>query len=1019
MGAGRGQASEWEETGVPDEHATGRLSAELHRSSRPWPVPSRRCLALPALLIALAASAEPGEGGVEVRSVKPTTGAPSIVELPCTAGALLRTSVEPDLQPLIVQLRDPSGELLAEARNITEQDDPVELPAAAVPTRSGLCQLTLSTASEPAGVVLVRIEPPRAPTPLDEMRIRAERLHQRAVVLWAEHAEHSLREALELATRAAALARDAGDARGESDVHATAAGIFWKLGELEPAEAAMTRAIEIRERLGNPRALAVAYNDRGVFRDALANSVQALEDLQRARELAEPLARPGLKAVILHNLGFNHMASRDSDRALELLRAAERAEPRPEQRGTTKDVIGAVLYDLKRYAEAEGQFRQALEAHRALGDSRNQAISLYHLGWVYGDTNRLAEARRAYREAIALLTPIGDRFNLAIAHDGLGEVLQLEGRWEEAVAVHAAALRLAQEAPDTHQQAVSLTNLAKSQRALGRLEESRDSLVQAVDLTDSGRLLRGGGSGRATWTAMNRHRYELLVSVLWDLQQRAPDPARPAEMFWISERARARSLLDLLLEARLDITRGADPELVASERRLLEEADRVSAEVARRTAAGARVPTDMPELRRVLTQLQEVRARMRQSNPRLAALARAEPLRLSAVQTRVLDSDTVLLQYLLGDDRSFVFVVTAASIDVRVLPGRQRIEREVHRLVELWQSPVSEPSAERRLASQLGGMLLEPARERIRGRRLAIAPDGILHELPFSALLSPRTRRRLVEEHELIHVPSASVVAAVRAGEHVARHSGAVAVLADPVFDRGDSRVRSSSGQAPAVVPADLQRSMNALGLQRLVRLPGTRLEAQGILALAPRGQSFAATGFEARRELALDPSVTAYRILHFATHGLLNSQHPELSGLVLSLVDPEGKPQNGFLRLQDIYGLRIDADLVVLSACQTALGKRIQGEGVIGVTRGFIHAGAHQVLASLWKVSDRGTAALMKELYRAMLVEGRRPPAALRQAQRKLARTRPFDGPYTWAAFVLQGDWEEIVHPPATEVRH
>ncbi|HSP20289.1 MAG TPA: CHAT domain-containing protein, partial [Myxococcaceae bacterium] len=291
-----------------------------------------------------------------------------------------------------------------------------------------------------------------------------------------------------------------------------------------------------------------------------------------------------------------------------------------------------------------------------------------------------------------------------------------------------------------------------------------------------------------------------------------------------------------------------------------------------------------------------------------------------------------------------------------------------------------------------------------------IAADGVLHELPFPALVLPGAGRRVIEEHEVVLLPSVSAVAAVRGAGHPALHAGAVAVLADPVFDRTDPRVQRSAGPGKAV-PRDLQRSMDGLGLQRLARLPGTRLEAEKILALAPPGQTLLAMGFEARRALAMDAAVSSYRILHFATHALLNSAHPELSGLVLSLVEPSGESQNGFLRLQDIYGLHIDADLVVLSACQTGLGKPVQGEGLVGLTRGFIHAGARQVLASLWKVSDRGTAELMKEFYRAMIVEGHTPSAALRQAQRMLARTRPFDAPYTWAAFVLEGDWQEPLH--------
>jgi CHAT domain-containing protein len=264
----------------------------------------------------------------------------------------------------------------------------------------------------------------------------------------------------------------------------------------------------------------------------------------------------------------------------------------------------------------------------------------------------------------------------------------------------------------------------------------------------------------------------------------------------------------------------------------------------------------------------------------------------------------------------------------------------------------------------------------------------------------------MIERHEVILVPSASAVAALRASPRAAQHAGMVAVLADPVFDRRDPRLEGKRAEALAL-PADLKRSIVAMGLQRLARLPGTRVEAERILSLVPAEQRLGALGFDARRTLALDPAVARYRVLHFATHGLLNSTHPELSGLVLSLLDPRGEAQNGFLRLQDVYQMRIDADLVVLSACQTALGKPVQGEGLVGLTRGFIHAGARQVLSSLWKVPDRATSELMKEVYQAMLVEGLRPGPALRQAQRKLLATRPFDGPESWAAFVLQGDWQ------------
>jgi CHAT domain-containing protein len=189
-------------------------------------------------------------------------------------------------------------------------------------------------------------------------------------------------------------------------------------------------------------------------------------------------------------------------------------------------------------------------------------------------------------------------------------------------------------------------------------------------------------------------------------------------------------------------------------------------------------------------------------------------------------------------------------------------------------------------------------------------------------------------------------------------------------------------------------------------RLPFSRQEADAILAVAPATASMKALGFTASRTTATSPELQQYRIVHFATHGLLNTEHPELSGLVLSLVDEQGRPQDGFLRLHDLYNLKLPADLVVLSACQTALGKEIKGEGLVGLTRGFMYAGAPRVVASLWRVSDSATAALMTHFYQGVLKQGMRPAAALRAAQLAMLKNKRWQAPYYWAPFVLQGEW-------------
>jgi CHAT domain-containing protein len=195
--------------------------------------------------------------------------------------------------------------------------------------------------------------------------------------------------------------------------------------------------------------------------------------------------------------------------------------------------------------------------------------------------------------------------------------------------------------------------------------------------------------------------------------------------------------------------------------------------------------------------------------------------------------------------------------------------------------------------------------------------------------------------------------------------------------------------------------------LKDFARLHFSRAEADAITRLAPEGQGLEAVDFLANRTTATSGDLGQYRIVHFATHGLINSQHPELSGIVLSLVDQKGQPQNGFLRLYEIYNLKLNADLVVLSACQTALGKEIKGEGLIGLTRGFMYAGAPRVVASLWRIDDRATAELMTRFYRGMITEGLTPAAALRAAQISMWQEKRWSAPPYWAAFTIQGEWK------------
>jgi len=319
-------------------------------------------------------------------------------------------------------------------------------------------------------------------------------------------------------------------------------------------------------------------------------------------------------------------------------------------------------------------------------------------------------------------------------------------------------------------------------------------------------------------------------------------------------------------------------------------------------------------------------------------------------------------------------------------------------------------------AGEAGALHELAATERSLGLREAARAQA-LQVLPFGALPvpdldkawdGPGVRKPLLERLEVVYLPSATTLTLQRRRlEHRKPAPKWAAILADPVFAPDDPRLGGLSVAGRLAMKNDPQRAGKAPGLLPVFeRLPATRREAETIAGLAPPGQVWTAFDFQASREAVLSGELRAYRVIHFATHGVADTRNPELSGLVLSLVDAAGRPRQGFLGLADIYDLDLEADLVVLSGCRTALGKEVRGEGLMGLTRGFLYAGVPRVVASLWQVQDRTTAELMARFYEAMWRDGLSPAAALREAQRSLRRDPRYRAPYSWAGFVLQGDW-------------
>ncbi len=854
------------------------------------------------------------------------------------------------------------------------------------------------------------------------------------------------------------LLRAVGNRETEADTLNNIGHVYQGLSESQQALDYFNQALSLYRMLDNRNGEAVALNALGVVNRSSGEFQKALDYFSQALKLWRELGTREREAVTLHGLGNMSMTLGENQQALDFFNQALsifRSVGDPVGEAKTLSAIGAAWSSAGDQQKSLESYNQALLLQRKAGDRAGEADTLAKLGAAYHGAGEMQKAMDYYQQGLSLMRVVGDReketgtlINIGLAYEKSDQKPRASEYFQQAFAL-ARAIQMPE------REASALFHQSRTNDALGNLAEARQQLEESLRIFESLRGKLSAQELRASYFASVQGSYDLYIDLLMRMDQQAGRKSGLAALE-ASERARARSLLELLAEAHADIRQGADPSLLAKEQAFQRKLN-AKAEAQTKLLSGkyteAQATAIAKEIADLAAQHRELQSQIRTSSPRYAALTQPQPLTAPEIQ-RLLDDDTLLLEYALGERASYLWLVSPTSINSYQLPPRAEIEQAARKVYDLLIARQPQPGlneaqqfervkkAESEYPAQaavLSRMLLAPVTAEIGHKRLVIVAAGMLEYLPFAALPEPTAEGNdsaqatpLLANHEVINLPSASVLAVLRR-ERATRATAvkSVAVLADPVFTADDPRVGalSKAGKgagAPASLlasrtqaPPSQQAPPDQQGLTRavrdfnfaearggLVRLPFSREEADAILSFAPRGAGLKALSFEASHAMATGPELGQYRIVHFATHGLLNSEHPELSGLVLSLVDASGKSQDGFLRLHEIYNLKLNADLVVLSACQTGLGKQIKGEGLVGLTRGFMYAGAPRVVASLWQVNDLATAELMKRFYRGMLKDGQRPVAALRTAQLEMMKQQRWASPYFWAAFVLQGEW-------------
>ncbi|HKC86012.1 MAG TPA: tetratricopeptide repeat protein, partial [Blastocatellia bacterium] len=876
-------------------------------------------------------------------------------------------------------------------------------------------------------------------------------------------------KAIDNCNQALRIFREIRDLRGEAVALSNIGVIHSSLGEKLKALDYYERGLSLERATGERRGEASFLNSIGAIYDFLGEKQKALDYYQQSLLIRRDVRDRTGEAITLNNMGHLYNSAGENDKALDYFNQSLIIRREVGDRGGegySLNNIGRVYIALGENQKALETLSQSLVIRREVRDLENEGGTLNNIGMVYFRLGDNQKALDYYEKALQIRRAMNDRPGQGATLLNIGSVRLSLGEREAALEALDQSLRLSRTVGDREGEAGALKGTAQAERDRGDLTEALGKIEAALKIVESLRTKIDEGGLRASYLGATQSYYKFCIDLLMQLHRLDPSKDYAVAAFQTSERSRARALIETLAESRANIQNGIDPALLANERALQKRLESKTDRLIRLLGGKGgeeQVAAARKEIEDIEIEYQRLQSQIRAASPRYAALIQPQPLGLAEIRRQALDDGAILLEYALGEERSYLWAVTKTSITSHELPPGNEIEEAARRVrnlltarnrivrfeaVDEKQARIARADAEYpKAAAALSKMLLGPIAGELGKKRLLIVADGALQYTPFGALPAPVTEgqgdgatgrrgdayspppsprhvaplsqnrpvapspRRpvvstpLIVNHEIVTLPSASALAVLRR-ELAGRESApkTVAVLADPVFERGDERLKSSiasrrappgTGQAvsaqprsaPPALDSELRRSARDLDLSdegfSLPRLPFTRKEARTILSLAPADQRFVAMDFAANQTAATSDNLAQYRYVHFATHGLLNPKHPELSGIVLSLFNEQGAEQDGFLRASEVYNLNLPAELVVLSGCQTGLGKDVRGEGLVGLTRGFMYAGAARVLVSLWEVDDEATSELMGRLYRGMLGKRRlTPAAALREAQ-------------------------------------
>ncbi len=848
--------------------------------------------------------------------------------------------------------------------------------------------------------------------------------------------------------------KNIGDERGEGEILGGMGLIFSSI-DIQKSLSYYQEALKIREKVDDKQLTGNSLNSIGATYFNLEDFPQAILYFDRAEALRTEIGdlsnlrrTQSLKAGAYLALGESLNNAGKYPEAMENLEKALEINRNLNSRSGVGDVlnqIGFVYSNLGEYNLALDKINEAAVIMKEENNVAGLAGVYNHLGIVFQMSGRVEKASEYFNNSLKIYEENKDQINVVAVLSNLGTLFFDIKDYVKAKEYHHKALQISREINEKELEVNCLLNLANDQSLLGKLVESKSSYEsglkiawslnspdliwrllagmaenyemrgefdKAIELNDSSlNILEGIRSTlkseeqKASFMARERFAFEDVINMLSNFHEKDRTKGYDILAFNYAERSKSRAFLDLLAESLANVREGANNELLKKQDEILVSLTEAKQSLEQESKTEQYDQQKVSELKEKIKvkeeELSKIQQEIRKTNPRYADLQYPQPVSLEEVQALCPDKNTIILEYSVGDSSSCLWAITRSAHQLFKLPGRKALQEQIETLRYALLNP---DQANNEFFTQGGyslyRQLLQPAEPYLTKKsNLVIIPDGILNYLPFEVLLTeakgigPGTSFSglpfLVKKYPVSYGQSASVLRSLLSEQTGEKQSDPVnkklIAFGDPVYENSDDTSRSS--------------------VKSYKRLEYSGKEVENIASFFKKGNAEIYLRNDATEEnVKREGELKKFNYVHFATHGYIDEDKPDFSSLVIT--QDNNSEEDGFLQATEIFNLNLNADLVVLSACQTGLGKMIRGEGMVGLTRAFMYAGTPSVLVSLWSVSDVSTSTLMGEFYRNLVKQKLSKTEALRKAQLSLLGNKKFAHPFYWAPFVLVGDW-------------